>query len=207
MNFLWESWLGAFTATEKEAIINRIQGKSVHDYQALMTGAFGEMRRVLKSGRWLTVMFHNSSAQVWSAIQTALASSGFEIESTQTLDKQHGTFKQFVSANAVGYDLLIHCQKQSVLGANVRPSQQSSSFQARNFISTALRQNPEAYIIRYLHVDRGNEINTRKLYSLWLRERLENGEPVDISYEDFRHITLQVVQESGSRLCLQEELL
>ena len=128
MNFLWESWLEVFTNPGNEAIINRVQGKKIMDYQMLMTMAFTEMHRVLKPERWITVMFHNSSAKVWAAIQAALAESGFEVERTQTLDKRHGTFKQFVSENAVGYDLLLHCKKKTTLAPNSQITNKPTSY-------------------------------------------------------------------------------
>jgi 16S rRNA G966 N2-methylase RsmD len=210
MNYLWESWLGVFTATEKEAIINRVQGKSVHDYQALMHEAFGEMRRVLKPGRWLTVMFHNSSAAVWTAIQTALSASGFSVATTQTLDKRHGTFKQFVSPNAVGYDLLLHCRKEASdsVAASIPRERGASQSGVRRFVTNALAQDPQAYIVHYLHVERQDEIDGRKLYALWLRERLESDQAVNVSYEDFRDILRQVIQaEFDGRLAPEKELV
>lgn len=196
MNYLWESWLGIFTNVEEEAIINRVQGKSIDDYQELMTGAFGEIHRVLKPGRWLTVMFHNSSAKVWSAIQKALVSSGFGIETTRTLDKRHGTFKQFVSPNAVGYDLLLHCKKETTDSSvsHTLHDNGASKTAICKFVRNALAQAPEDFVVRYLHVERQDEIDGRKLYSLWLKERLEAEEVVDVSYEEFRKILESVVQ-------------
>ncbi len=196
MNYLWESWLGVFTQTEKEAIINRVQGKALGEYQDLMAAAFGEMQRVLKPGRWLTVMFHNSSAKVWAAIQQALADSGFSIESTQTLDKQHGTFKQFVSPNAVGYDLLLHCQKaaQATSAAPTLRNNGATKAAIRAFVKNALAQTPEDFVVHYLHVERQDEVDSRKLYALWLKERLEAEEMIDVSYEEFRKILTGVIR-------------
>jgi DNA modification methylase len=195
MNYLWEAWLGVFTQTESEAIINRVQSKSLKDYRLLMAKAFGEMHRVLKPGRWLTVMFHNSSAKVWSALQAALAESGFEVEQTQSLDKQHGTFKQFVSKNAVGYDLLLHCQKKADHRLNIQGIQRkSTSYKTiSEFVERTLKQKPDEFVVRYLHVKRKDEMDTRKLYSMWLKEHLEAGEMVNLDYEEFRKILDQVI--------------
>jgi adenine-specific DNA methylase len=198
MNYLWESWLGVFTNIGKEAIINRVQEKSINDYQELMAEAFNEMHRVLKPGMWLTVMFHNSSAKVWSAIQKALASSGFGIETTQTLDKRHGTFKQFVSPNAVGYDLLLHCRKGTADSAVTLHNNGASETIIRKFVRNALTQAPEDFVVRYLHVERQDEIDGRKLYSLWLKDRLEAEEVVDVSYKEFRKVLDDVFQSEFS---------
>ncbi|MCI0487030.1 MAG: hypothetical protein L0229_10560 [Blastocatellia bacterium] len=196
MNFLWEAWLGVFTDTKDEAIINRAQNKTITQYSELLTKALLEMHRVLKPGRWLTLVFHNSSSEVWSVIQKAISSGGFRIEKTQTLDKRHGTFKQFVSENAVGYDLILHCRKYSGDEAGIKlPHRRVTSPSViREFIERTLKQTPDEFIVRYLHVKRPNELDSRKLYSLWLKERTESGQIVDLDYEQFRRIINQVVE-------------
>jgi DNA modification methylase len=196
MNYLWEAWLGVFTEVQNEAIISSVQGKTVDHYRDLMLQAFGEMRRVLKPGRWLTVEFHNSSAQVWSAIQYALSVSGFRIDKTQTLDKRHGTFKQFVSENAVGYDLLLHCQKSTETVPNVRPSRRApiSLAAMREFVAHTLKQHPDEFVVRYLHVRRQDELDSRKLYSLWLKDRMEAGGIIDLDYDEFRQMIMSIVK-------------
>jgi len=201
MNFLWESWLGVFTDTHEEAIVNRVQGKDISSYEQLMAKAFREIYRVLKPSRWLTVVFHNSSANIWSAIQTALLESGFEVEGTQTLDKKHGTFKQFVSDNAVGYDLVIHCRKKRIQPSdkllNDRRSTSRASIGA--FLSRTLEKAPDSFVVHYLHVHRENELDTRKLFSLWLQEHLEAGEAVDLDYEQFRRIVNDIIASNHQR--------
>lgn len=195
MNFLWESWLEVFTNPENEAIINRVQGKKITDYKMLMKMAFTEMYRVLKPERWITVMFHNSSAKVWVAIQTALAESGFEVARTQTLDKRHGTFKQFVSENAVGYDLLLHCKKKTTLAPNAQITDKTTSYKAvSHFVERALQQNSDDFVVRYLHVNRKDELDIRKLYAIWLKERLEASETVNLDFEEFRRILGQIIE-------------
>jgi len=93
LNFLWESWLKVKTDNYSEAIINKVQGKGLLEYQTLMTGCFKEYYRVLKPGRWITVEFSNSKASIWNAIQEAISKSGFVIANVAALDKQQGSFK------------------------------------------------------------------------------------------------------------------
>ena len=59
LNFIWEAWLKVFTNVKPEAIMNNIQHKGLVEYQELMQGCFDEFYRVLKSGRWITIEFHN----------------------------------------------------------------------------------------------------------------------------------------------------
>lgn len=199
MNFIWESWLGVFTETKDEAIINRVQGKSIDEYGGLMAQAFREMRRVLKPGRWLSIEFHNSSSTVWAALQNALISAGLEIQQIQTLDKQHGTFKQFVSENAVGYDLILHCQKRTVPLLKSNVSGAATSRTALEEFLARVKDHSGDFVVHYQHVKREDELDSRKLYSLWLKERMTGGQIVDLDYEEFRRIVGEIIQaNSGS---------
>jgi DNA modification methylase len=185
MNFLWESWLQVYTDNTEEAIVNKVQKKSVAEYQELLAAAFAEMRRVLKDNGWLTVVFHNSSERVWAALQAAISQAGFAIRGTQTFDKEHGTFKQFVSDNAVGYDLVIHCQKGENGGLPHAPEKEVTLQHAREFIAEELRNQAWQYAVRYLHVARADEFDYRRLYANWLAASL-SGAPIALSFEQFR---------------------
>jgi adenine-specific DNA methylase len=185
MNFLWESWLGKRTEIADEAIINSVQGKGALEYRALLCKAFRECRRVLKDGAWMTVIFHNSSDEVWKALQGALVDAGFAVEGTQTFDKEHGTFKQFVSENAVGYDLVLHCRKtKTVQQLSVQTTKQVVS-DAAEFVRSRLTDSGERYLVRYLHVDRAAEVDYRKLYAEWLAVAVADT-LVALSFEEFR---------------------
>jgi hypothetical protein len=188
MNFLWESWLQARTDICEEAIVNRVQGKNYEDYKTLLFRAFREMRRVLKDDSWLTVVFHNSSKKAWHAIQTSLDEAGFSIEGTQTFDKEHGTFKMFVSDNAVGYDLVLHCRRSQVRRQySAEAGLADGRIDARNYICRALRRDTGAYLVHYLHVTRDDEFDYRKLYADWLSDALPRS-LVSVSFEEFREI-------------------
>ncbi len=110
LNFLIESWHGVWTNAAAEAIVDRVRGKGLLTYQRLMQRAFEEYRRVLKPGRWITVVFHNSSNAVWTAIQEALLAAGFVVADVRTMDKSQGSFKQ-VTSTAVKQDLIISAYK------------------------------------------------------------------------------------------------
>ena len=110
LNYLVESWHRILTASQPEAIIDRARGKTIADYQRLMRSCFTEYRRLLKPGRWMTVVFHNSRSAVWNAIQEAMLAAGFVIADVRTLDKQQGSFRQ-VTSTAVKQDLVISAYK------------------------------------------------------------------------------------------------
>ena len=193
MNFLWESWLCARTDVREEAIVNKVQGKDYEDYQNLLCAAFREMRRVLKDDAWLTVVFHNSSEKAWNAIQRSLDKAGFSIEGTQTFDKKHGTFKMFVSENAVGYDLVLHCRKSAVaINYLDNHAVARGRDDARAYIHRTLSEGGTSYQVHYLHVAREDEFDYRRLYANWLRDALPRG-MVSLSFEDFREIVNEYV--------------
>jgi DNA modification methylase len=187
MNFLWESWLGRFTQKAEEAIVNRVQGKGIREYELLMRKSLGECFRVLRGGHWMILVFMNSSKAVWEAIRNSITSAGFQIKKIQLLDKQHGTFKQFVSENTAGMDLVLHCLKpggeQSV--AEEEQAEQLKS-DVISFLSSRRGSLPTNY---YVHVGRQEEIDFRMLYSEWLAQSLMRAQEL-LDFQSFRRIVL-----------------
>jgi len=110
LNFVVESFHRVFTSLKEEAIVSPFQRKGVHEYQDLMTRCFTEYHRVLKPGRWMTVVFSNSSNAIWRAIQEAIASAGFVVADVRTLDKKQGSFNQVLGVT-VDQDLVISAYK------------------------------------------------------------------------------------------------
>jgi DNA modification methylase len=111
LNFLTESWYRVWTDAEPEAIVDRAKDKDLSKYQGLMQQCFDEYYRVLKPGRWLTVVFHNSQNAVWSAIQEAMQLAGFIVANVRTQDKVQHSYRQVTSMTAVKQDLIISAYK------------------------------------------------------------------------------------------------
>lgn len=110
LNFLVESWHCIWTNAEREAIVDQAKKKELSDYQHLMQRCFEEYYRVLKPGRWMTMVFHNSRNAVWNAIQEAMLAAGFVVADVRTLDKQQGSYRQ-VTSTAVKQDLMVSAYK------------------------------------------------------------------------------------------------
>ena len=110
LNYLVESWHRVLTSSAPEAIVDQAKGKAIADYQHLMRRCFAEYCRVLKPGRWMTVVFHNSRNAVWNAIQEAMLAAGFVVADVRTLDKKQGSYRQ-VTSTAVKQDLVISAYK------------------------------------------------------------------------------------------------
>jgi hypothetical protein len=141
----------------------------------------------------MTVIFHNSSEDVWRALQDALNDAGFSVRGTQTFDKAHGTFKQFVSENAVGYDLVLHCQEAG-RSPSARTVRSMGGAALSEFVRTHVAGDPARYRVHYLHVARSDEWDYRKLHAEWLAETLAaNGSA--IGFEEFRRLAEPAVAD------------
>jgi hypothetical protein len=91
-NIVWESWLGDVTDHDAEIVVNRSRsvaqgGKTVADYQRLLTGAFKEARRVLNPTGRCSVVFHSSDDAVWTALLDAVEAAGLHHAEVSILDK------------------------------------------------------------------------------------------------------------------------
>ena len=121
-SLLWEAWLQDFTDVKQEAVWNKSLkpeegGKTLDDYRRIMASAFAEMYRVLKPGRWVSVVFSNSDDRVWHAIRETASDAGFDLSNTMSLDKKQRSFKQVKvekgEENVVGTDIIMNLHKRS----------------------------------------------------------------------------------------------
>lgn len=113
LNFLWEAWLGQYTDWSQDCVMNYVHGKDLGFYHKTMTQAFHEMFRVLKPGRWASVVFHNTQDDVWRAIQSAGQEAGFEMVAATMFDKEQRTFNQvnIGKGTAAGFDIVLNLFK------------------------------------------------------------------------------------------------
>jgi DNA modification methylase len=173
MNILWESWLQRFTDNTEEAIINRVQQKGVVEYKSLMAKSLNESYRVLRPGHWLLLVFMNNSGEVWEALHSSITSAGFCIVKADIFDKQHGTFKQFVSENTAGCDLVLHCLKPE------KPLSESVATDVFTELGAFLEEAQAHKLkVEYLHVERDSEIDMRQLYSAWIGRCVMEKQPI-----------------------------
>ncbi|HPU35908.1 MAG TPA: DNA methyltransferase [Bacillota bacterium] len=175
LNFLWDSWLKVFTNNQPEAIINHTQRKGLSEYKELITACFKEMYRILKPNRWITVVFHNSKAAVWNAIQDAITRAGFVIAQVTVLDKKQGSFKQVTSAGAVKNDLVINAYK---------PKKQLEE----NFLRRAgegLERDFVADLLEHLPVEPNIGRTEQMLYSKMLAHYVQRGYEIRLSARQF----------------------
>jgi hypothetical protein len=184
LNYLVESWHRVWTSAEPEAIIDYAKRKGLPEYQHLMQRCFEEYYRVLKPGRWMTVIFHNSKNSVWNAIQEAMQAAGFVIADVRTLDKQQGSYRQ-VTSSAVKQDLVISTYKPNG-GLEERFQGEAGCEEGVwDFVRTHLRQLP---VFVSAQVGQGEVVAERLDYLLFDRMvafHVQRGVAVPLSAPEF----------------------
>ncbi|MBM4031684.1 MAG: DNA methylase [Planctomycetes bacterium] len=177
LNLLWESWLGVRTRVADEAIVSRTQRKSVDDYEAMMSKAFAEVRRVLKRGGRFSIVFHNASGEVWRALQDAIADAALAVESAVIFDKgPNQSFKQFTAEGAVTHDLVVTCRPCGRGLSAPRPPLAAET-DVLTFLSRVTG-----------HASRITLDAARKLYSLTIAHFLLKGARVPVGFKQFRRL-------------------
>ncbi|BCU06242.1 DNA methyltransferase [Allochromatium tepidum] len=187
LNFLVESWHGVTTDAQPEAIIDRFKHKALPDYQHLMQRCFAEYYRVLKPGRWMTVVFSNSKAAVWNAIQVALQQAGFVVAEVTALDKQQGSYRQVTSTTAVKQDLVISAYKPNG-GLEDRFHRTGATVEsAWDFVQTHLKQLPVVKVTSGFQQELLNivERDPRRIYDRMASWFIRHGAMVPISTPEF----------------------
>ena len=84
LSTLWCAWLNQkndFNLNYKDEItINEKQQKNFDFYHKMLKTAFQEVYRVLKTGKYLTVTFHNTEIEVYNSILKSAVLAGFDLE-------------------------------------------------------------------------------------------------------------------------------
>ena len=121
MSLFQEAWLDATTDPGAEAVVDRADTggprRTAERYEAILTGAFKECRRVLKPGGHITVLFGNSSGAMWQLLQRAVGAAGLEVapELIAVLDKGQRSVKGLASGfeNVATLDLMLTLRSAS----------------------------------------------------------------------------------------------
>lgn len=118
MSLFQEAWLGTVTDSEHEAVMHttgKRKSQAAERYEVLLRGAFAEAYRVLKPGRYMSVVFGNSNGAIWALVQRALRSAGFGSPPIHVaiLDKGQRSVKGLNSGSegVVTVDLVLTVQK------------------------------------------------------------------------------------------------
>ena len=187
LNYLVESWHSVTTDSKPEAIIDRCKKKGLPSYQRLMKSCFEEYYRVLKPGRWMTVVFSNSKAAIWNSILIALQQAGFVVAEVTALDKVQGSYRQMTSPTAVKQDLVISAYKPNGGLEDRFHRGVSTTESAWDFVQTHLKQLP---VVKVTHGDTPEllkivERDPRRIYDRMASWFIRHDVMVPISTPEF----------------------
>ncbi|NMA61209.1 MAG: site-specific DNA-methyltransferase, partial [Firmicutes bacterium] len=185
LNFFWESWLRVTTNNQMEAIVNKNQGKGLVEYQRLMEDCFREYYRILKPGRWMTVVFSNSQASIWNVIQEAIQRTGFIMANVSALDKKQGSFKAVTTTTAVKQDLVISAYKPTKKMINEIRTKENTIESAWTFVRSHLRKLP-TFLGQKGQAELIVERTPRVLFDRMVAYHVQNGYSVPISSAEFQ---------------------
>ncbi len=113
MNLFQEAWLGAVTEHGDEAVVDRSGNgaarRTPERYERLITDSLKEAHRVLVPEGWLSLVFSNSTGEMWALVQRAITAAGFSLREVSTLDKGQRSVKGLASGfeNVVTVDLIL----------------------------------------------------------------------------------------------------
>jgi len=112
LNIVWEAWLNEFTMVKDEIIENKYQGKNRDIYGKMMLAALKKVYRVLKPGRWLTMIYSYSDPSMYRIIQNIAHEAGFVDEGVLLhINSASKTFAQETSDKSQQRFLVINFKK------------------------------------------------------------------------------------------------
>lgn len=205
LNLLVESWHRVKTSTAQEAIVDSHKKKSILEYQRLMQRCFEEYRRVLKPGRWITVVFHNSKNAIWNAIQEAMLSSRFVVADVRTLDKQLGSYRQ-VTSTAVKQDLVISAYRPTQELERRFQGLTGTEESAWEFVQSHLLQLP-IVVVKNDKVEMIAERQSYLLYDRMVAFHVQRGYSVPLSLAEFHSGLLERYPERDGMYFLSEQAM
>ena len=209
LNFLVESWHRLLSQAKLDAIVdrskqNRSAQKSIGDYRRLMSACFAEYYRVLKPGRWMTVVFSNTQAAVWNSLQTALQEAGFVVANVSALDKMQGSFKSVTTTVAVKQDLVISAYKPNGGLEERFVTAGGNEASAWDFVRTHLKYLPT------LKISAGQlefvaERDPRIIFDRMVAWFIRHSFPVPLSSQEFQAGLMQRFTERDGMYFLPEQ--
>lgn len=118
MNLFHEAWLGEVTDHALEAVAHttgKRKSGSSERHESLLRAAFTEAFQILKPGRYKSVVFGNSSANIWGLVQRSMRDAGFNASPAHVaiLDNGQRSVKGLDSGSGsvVTVDLILTVQK------------------------------------------------------------------------------------------------
>lgn len=173
MNLFHEAWLGEITDRAMEAVVHttgRRKTGAADRYEALLRQAFAEAFRILKPGRFMSVVFGNSNGQIWGLVQRAIRDAGFKAAPAHVaiLDKGQRSVKGLNSGteSVVTVDLVLTVQKPA-RNEPANDAQALCNGDTGQLITEAIRELPPT------------ELNPSHVYAHILRKAIQKHYTLD----------------------------
>jgi hypothetical protein len=164
-----------------------------------MAEAFHEMYRVLKPGRWASIVFHNSDDQVWRTIQQAAEDAGFDLVNAMVFDKEQRSFKGIRGEkgleNVTNFDIVLNLHKKSEVTPAAQP-------EAQDRVERLL----VAAVDEHLRAGPAPDYRTGQyLHSLALRTLLNEKVSIELTWEQLERILNQSFRHVNCHWYLPKE--
>ncbi len=202
-NLIWEAWLGQITNTADEIVVNRSRitaegGKTVADYGTLLTGAFSEVRRLLRPGGRASIVFHNSDDKVWTAMLSAAEASGLQQTDVSIIDKVQRSMKGYRGRKGSElvpfYDLVITFAAGTAARSHLNGAGEIAAETVRRHLGAADRDKIGAT---------ARERSLEYLYSLAVGQVVAEGaKPEGLSYRAFEGLCGEQFRRRGQHFSL-----
>jgi hypothetical protein len=166
LSTMWHAWL-EFAVTDDQRREEVIEGghlsKSKEQYMDLLEDSIAEMFRVLKWGRWLSIVFAHKDPAYWDAIVKAAQKAGFQYVSTavqpSTTPSLH---KRKNPLKVLSGELVLNFQK-------VRGARSIAITKVGGDVVQLIKNTAELVIVRH------NGASTEEIYNELVPRLLENG--------------------------------
>lgn len=166
LDYMWSSWLKFKPNFDDEIIISDspVRNKNMSLYERMLSTAFGEIYKILKPERWMTVTFHNTNIQVWNSIIKACYISGFDLEKIIYQPPAHVSSKSMLHpyGSAIG-DYYIRFRKPKVEKSTASGKVSTTKYKrvilesAKRIIAERGEPTPYSYILNGIIVELKNE--------------------------------------------------
>ena len=98
-----------------EIIVNSVAGKDFQYYQDGITSVLSECHKKVKKDGYLVFSFHDKSLDSWLAVLESIYSAGFYLKKCYPVQAETRTGAHTSNKNSIGIDLMLVCQKVSVM--------------------------------------------------------------------------------------------
>jgi DNA modification methylase len=114
LSALWAAWLRLELDFENEIVVSdaKERNKDVNNYKELLYKSFKEMHRVLKDGKFVSIIFNNLDDETWLSFLDIVTSSGFEIVEVSPMYYSAGSVVQNTRKGGLMSDFVFTCRKR-----------------------------------------------------------------------------------------------